>query len=191
MAEKNPRPDKPSDGEVRALLDRARTGDGPALSRLLELYGPLLSATVSRYARDLPGSEDRKDMRQELEIAFVRAVESYRTDSSDVTFGLYAKVVTRNAAVTYLRRARAGKRVRSGATRSVPAEGNVRAPRELRERLDRVRKDLSAYETAVLEKYLDGLKPAQIAAELGSSPKSVSNALARIRKKARNTEDNA
>ena len=189
MADRSRTPDRTSGEEVRALLDRARAGDAPALSRLLTLYGPLLSATVDRYARDLPGSEDRKDMRQELEIAFVRAVKTYRTDENDVTFGLYAKVVTRNAAVSYLRRAKAGKRVRSGAVRSAPAEGSAKAPRELRERLDRVRKDLSEYESAVLERYLEGLKPAQIASELGVAPKSVSNALARIRRKARNMEE--
>ena len=181
----NPYPESPSEDEIRTLLEQARSGDSPALARLLSLYQPLLSATVSRYARDLPGSEDRKDMRQEIEIAFVKAVNTFRPEERKVTFGLYAKIVTRNAAVTYLRHAGAKKRAEKGTVPKTDAKPYAIAKPISPEWARQIRRRLSAFEKQVLDLYKDGLKPAQIAAELKTGPKSVWNALSRIRRKAR------
>ena len=49
--------------------------------------------------------------------------------------------------------------------------------------LSGVRKSLSEFEAKILEYYLDGLSCREIASVVGKSPKSVDNAVQRIRRK--------
>lgn len=54
---------------------------------------------------------------------------------------------------------------------------------EFQERMDVLKGQLSGFETKILELYLNGLSYSEIAAEVNRSPKSVDNAVQRIRRK--------
>ena len=54
---------------------------------------------------------------------------------------------------------------------------------EFRERMDVLKGQLSGFEASVLRLYLNGLSYSEIAAEVNKSPKSVDNAVQRIRRK--------
>ena len=54
---------------------------------------------------------------------------------------------------------------------------------ELQEHLDTAKGQLSGFEAKILSYYLDGLSYQEIAAQVNRSPKSVDNAVQRIRRK--------
>ena len=83
-----------------------------------------------------------------------------------------------------------------GALSTARSAGNMKTViigrEELRERLDALKGQLSELEGKILPPYLSGLTCAEIAKRVGRSPKSVDNAVQRIRRKvARQTSSGA
>ncbi len=115
---------------------------------------------------------------REAEIALYQAVLSYDTAQSSVTFGLYAGICLKNRIISLLREeARAGRDKPISLTElggsSVeapmmpdPMESIVSAE-NCRLLIDRIRRELTSYESLVLSLYLGGCNAAEIAARTG------------------------
>ena len=174
------------------LLLLAKEGDGDAFARLVEEYKPMLDSAVASY-RDGLCDQDIEELHQEALLAFHRAVQSYELLYGNVSFGLYAKICVSKALVSALRQLKkyAGVVVipldeiePSELTVSDPASSVIEreSAAELRAF---IRENLSKYENSVWWMHYSGMSIDEIAESLGSTKKSVSNALARIKRKLR------
>ncbi|MBQ9735515.1 MAG: sigma-70 family RNA polymerase sigma factor [Clostridia bacterium] len=174
--------------KVQELLGRVRAGEDEAFCALADAFHPMMESLVCRSS--VP-SLDEEEQRQEARLALYHAACTYKPDHG-VTFGLYARVCVRNAIVSYLRRHHAQAQSLSPKTLDellivddtdpigtlIEAEALAR----LQKKIDGV---LSPYERSVFEHYVLGERPAAIAARLGKSEKSVSNAIFRMQSKLR------
>lgn len=177
--------------ELSVLLPSAKEGDEKAFSRLLELYSPLISASVKKYSGGLiPIDED--DLRQEATISFYKAVLAY-VDGSDTDFGHYAKICVERGLISHIRMQK--RRVPFTATldeagtvqdRDDPA-GDLIERERVGELNDKIRESLSDFENMVWSLHISGMSPSVIAESLGRDVKSINNALRRIRVKLRRT----
>ena len=183
--------------EILILISDAREGDDDAFSEISCRYEPLVESLLYRYLEG--GGYSIEDFRQEAEIALYQAVLSYDTAQSSVTFGLYAGICLKNRIISLLREeARAGRDKPISLTElggsSVeapmmpdPMESIVSAE-NCRLLIDRIRRELTSYESLVLSLYLGGCNAAEIAARTGRNKKSVENAICRIRGKIKKIE---
>ena len=133
---------------------------------------------------------------QEGMFGLIKAMREYDPDR-DASFRTFAETCIRHRLYSVVKAAAAGKH--APLNQSVPLnpslfEANVSfaqpGPEDLlidREKavslLENVRKQLSEFEVMILGFYLDGLTYREIAAAVGRSPKSVDNAVQRIRRK--------
>ena len=174
------------------LLLLAKEGDGDAFARLAEEYKPMLDSAVASYKSDLC-EQDIEELHQEALLAFHRAVQSYELLYGNVSFGLYAKICVSKALVSALRQLKKHGGVvvipldeiePSELTVSDPASSVIEkeSAAELRAF---IRENLSKYENSVWWMHYSGMSIEEIAESLGSTKKSVSNALARIKRKLR------
>ena len=147
---------------------------------------------------------DSEDLIQEGMFGLIRAIREY-DGAKAASFRTFAEVCIRNRLISALRAASRDKH--SPLNQSVPLDtpffdgnsypfGALRAPpppirRELiidrdrvAEALESTRKQLSEFEAKILGLYLDGLSCQEIAKAVGKSPKSVDNAVQRVRRKA-------
>ena len=145
---------------------------------------------------------DSEDLTQEGMFGLMNAVREYDSGKA-ASFRTFAEICIRNRLYSVLRNA-AGER-HSPLNQSVPldtpffdsnsytsgtshlAQRNPEDDLIDRERtkslLSGVRKQLSEFEAKILGYYLDGLSCREIAKAVGKSPKSVDNAVQRIRRK--------
>lgn len=171
---------------LEEILLGIRNGRHEDFDALRRKYAPLIASTAASFEQSGGGS--RVDLTEEAESALLRAALSYDIDNCKVSFGLYAKICIRNALVSF-RRAKLSRERREKS--SADAESRKRRRRteldgvDADEILERIGGELSDYERAVLLKYTDGNSAAQTAAELGTSERSVNNALYRARRKLR------
>ena len=188
--------DKVSEREELIMqILRAREGDQEAFLALREKYKPLLISQVNRHLSPEMPEQDVDELRQEALIILYNAVCNYDCSSESVEFGLYAKICIENGLASFMRSYfRRLKRV------ALPLEG-IEASAEpkgydpLQPLVDKesmadlvrmIREQLSDYENRVWWMYVSGMSVADIAKAIGSvEPKSVSNAVYRIRKKLR------
>ena len=158
-----------------------------ALCRLIrEQDRPAEEVLAARYHRVM----------QEGMFGLIKAMREYDPDR-DASFRTFAETCIRHRLYSVVKAAAAGKH--APLNQSVPLnpslfEANVSfaqpGPEDLlidREKavslLENVRKQLSEFEVMILGFYLDGLTCREIAAAVGRSPKSVDNAVQRIRRK--------
>ncbi len=183
-----------TDAETLALIDRVKQSDSVAFTLLSEKYSTVVASTAAVTSAKLSAmgktSFAVEDLRQEATLALFKAAQRYDTAMADrVTFGLYAKICIRNAMVSLLRREAALMRRQKNAEEKnthVPDIGSGIADRlALDGLLKRGRASLSEYEAKVLDEYISGKTAREIAKEVGQSPKSVSNAIYRIKVKLR------
>ena len=173
---------------VEELIRRVRTGDPAAFPALLDEYRGLVGAAVTRYGADLQ-SADREDLRQAALLALYRAALNYDLTQHEVGFGLFAKICVENALVSQLRLLHRpadeplpegffgeGKDDPAALLLAEEAAALLRA---------RIRGVLSPYENRVWDLYITGHTAAAIAAILSKEPRSVENAVYRIRRKLR------
>lgn len=174
------------------LLLLAKEGDGEAFARLAEEYKPMLDSSVAPYRAEL-SNQDLEDLQQEALLAFHRAVQSYELLYGNVSFGLYAKICVGKAIVSALRQLKKNAGVvvislddiePSEFVSGDPADSLIEKENaaELR---SFIRDNLSKYENSVWWMHYSGMSIDEIAESLGSTKKSVSNALARIKRKLR------
>ncbi len=182
------------------LCIRASSGDREAEEQLVTRYYSL----VRSCARPLfLAGGDSEDLIQEGMFGLIRAIREYDADKS-ASFRTFAEICIRSRLSSALRAAVRDKH--SPLNRSVPLDtpffdgnsysfGALRAssanPEELiidRDRvaglLESTRKQLSEFEAKILGLYLSGLSCQEIAKTVGKSPKSVDNAVQRVRRKA-------
>ena len=179
--------------DVRALILAVRSGDQDAFASLLRQYKPLIDASVARFSSDEEFVLYREDLKQEASLVFYNSILAYDLEQTEVEFGLFAKICIQNALVSVLRslKRRSAEQL-TELPESLLSVQDFEDPssRTLeRERLESlyavIRKNLSDFEYSVWQLYMSGRSTAEIAAQVRTDQKSVSNAIYRIRKKLR------
>lgn len=180
--------------QINELIHALRHGNEEAFDRLSSLYSSLVSSLVSKYSGELsPGDAELDDIHQEALIALYSAALTYDTDQREVSFGLYAKICIGNRVISAARKLRVrGEHSADLSDDVLELEDSSSDPSK---RLDdkesvrllahKVSSLLSDYERSVFARYLRDMSVSEIARSLGKSPKSVDNALVRIKSKLR------
>ena len=181
------------------LCSMASAGDTEAEALLVTRY----YAVVRACARPLfLAGGDGEDLIQEGMFGLIQAIREYRAEKA-ASFRTYAEVCIRNRLYSALRAAARDKHAplnqsvsldhpffdsnsyTSGAFDESHTDPELLiADRDYVESvLESTAKQLSEFEAKILEYYLDGLSCQEIAAIVGKSPKSVDNAVQRVRRK--------
>ena len=176
---------------------RTKYGDNDAFRRLLDAYTPMITSLVSEFSRSCPTLDISDDLKQEAAIALYFSALSYKEDKG-VSFGLYAKICTKNRLTSYVQKsiAKSLSQLISDCVddcfEDEPAADENQQPLNLlisKENCDvlkkRIRAELTDYEYRVFMLYADGETPSQISRELGKNAKSVYNTLQRVKTKLR------
>lgn len=170
------------DESLLQCLKKVQSGAPGAFAELSAQYRPLVLSLVDSFLPSMPlASLSREDLVQEANIALYRAAMRFHLEQEQVTFGLYAKVCIKNRLVSTLRRQR----------RLAKKPPKVAPDTEPSTKTDLVtlRRDygqlLTDYEKQVLALRIESYSYKEIAAKLATDPKSVDNALCRIRSKIR------
>ncbi|MBR6119649.1 MAG: sigma-70 family RNA polymerase sigma factor [Oscillospiraceae bacterium] len=172
---------------VEELL--ARCGEShEAMRELITRHTRLVRACARPFF--LAGGDD-EDLLQEGMLGLLDAIRAYQPDSG-VPFEAFAALCVRRSLISAVRAATARKH--APLNEALPldrAELQLADPeaalldREgFRTMLETLRGRLSPLERGILPLYLDGFSCREIAAKTGKTPKSVDNALQRIRRKA-------
>ncbi len=152
-------------------------------------YSRLVSRLVRRFF--LQGG-DQDDLYQEGMIGLLKAIRSYDPARSD-NFEAYASLCIRRRLYDMVRRDVRLFQREEGALQklvgysTLPESQDPEAQCVANETESEIQSALkgllSPFESAVLEPYLEGFSAAEISSRLGSKPKSVENAVLRIRRK--------
>ena len=190
-----------TDCETLELLSRVREGDNVAFEKLAEKYKSVIDSSAAKTARSMEKSglaqatEVIEDLKQEARLALYKAATKYDADGvgREVTFGLYGKICIRNALISELRRAAAKRRrhIRAmaaeeklrGTVRGDLTESVAISRIEIEDIMGKSSGTLSKYEQTVLRLYIQGKSTAEISEAVKRAPKSVNNALYRIKVK--------
>lgn len=172
------------DKKLADCLALVRSGAPGAFPELAQQYQPLALSLVDKILPKMPPANGlgREDLIQEANIALYRAATTYDASQTKVTFGLYAKICIRNRLISALRKQRRSAKKYSSATKP-----SVKANRMPDSEATKIQLDglLTKYEEQVLNLRLSGYSYKEIAKILKTDPKSIDNALCRIRKKIR------
>ena len=184
---RNPMNDSPKPSD-EALVERYRQRDSEALAELMGRYLPLVHKIALQYQEVL----DFDDLVQEGCIGLLDAVRSFHLDKH-TSFSPYAVVCVRNRMRKAVEKSRTGKArllTDSLPLDSAPVRPDPLTPEQIcidRETLAAVMEAvdtvLSPHERQILLASLSGQDYRTIAASLNTSPKSVDNALQRVRRK--------
>lgn len=185
--------DVPPDERLCVL---AREGDRDAEESLVKRYNRLVRKLARPYY--LAGG-DSDDLIQEGMIGLINAVREFDGEKR-ASFRTFAEICIRNRLYSAVRAAARDKH--TPLNQSVPLEipffdshtsicGAIPNPEDLiigqegaQDTLSDVCKQLSQFEAKILGYYLDGLTIREMAEAVSRSPKSVDNAVQRIRRKA-------
>lgn len=183
------------------LCQQAALGDRIAEETLVTRYRRLVRICARPYF--LAGG-DSEDLIQEGMVGLLSAIRMF-TPERGAAFRTYAEVCIKNRVRSAVKAASRDKHAPLNTYVSFAApslDGNADrcaystdqqhledpeaimiGREEFQERMDVLKGQLSGFETKILELYLNGLSYAEIAAEVNRSPKSVDNAVQRIRRK--------
>lgn len=175
------------------LCQLAASGNRSAEEILATRYHRLVRSCARPFF--LAGGES-EDLSQEGMFGLIKAIREY-DEEKKASFRTFAEICIRSRLYSVLKAASGGKH--QPLNQSVPLEPSVfdvssslaqGDPEDLvidREKtailLGNTHKQLSKFEASVLEYYLDGLTCREISEQVGKSPKSVDNAVQRIRRK--------
>lgn len=184
-----------------ALCLRAASGDRIAEETLVMRYNRLVRICARPYF--LAGG-DSEDLIQEGMVGLLSAIRMFNPER-EASFPTYAEICIKNRVLSAIKAASRDKHtpLNTYVSFETPSlEGNsdyyaygtdqhrlddpeaIFIGREmLQERMDVLRGQLSGFEANILGLYLNGLSYSEIAAEVNKSPKSVDNAVQRIRRK--------
>ena len=165
-------------------------GSEAALEALIRRHFRLVTACARSFF--LVGAEE-SDLIQEGMIGLLGAIRSYRAEQ-DVSFPSYAKLCIRRHMISAVRAANAEKNLplndaiplddyEEQINRMDPETAYLGKER-MEDLLAALRSQLSAFEQAVLQLYLEGFSGREIALTLHRPAKSADNAIQRIRSKA-------
>jgi len=183
--------DSNSDEALVAVIQR---GDGSedsaeAFGLLLERTLPILHARVDS-ALAHAGQGSREDLLQEGKLAFLSAVSGFQPGRG-ASFRTYLAVCVSHRVASALRRsARAYEEALPEEfllpeTRAMDPQDVFAAMEETRRIMEAMHSQLSRLERSVIEGYLAGESYEAIGRRLSVGPKTVDNALQRVRKKLR------
>jgi RNA polymerase sporulation-specific sigma factor len=174
------------------LLLEIKKGSEEAMDLLLSRYFPLVKYGIRRYF--LTGGED-EDLLQEGYIGLFKAVQTYDETKNDV-FYPFAKMCIENQLRTAVTASNRKKHLPLNTSVPMDAEENhefqsmegnpeeIILAKELEaDRAEMIEERLSPFEQKVVCLYLDGLSYMEIAEQLGKTPKSIDNAIQRVKKK--------
>ena len=172
-----------------SLVKAYRQGDNASLVFLISRYLGLIDRKLDHY---IGWSSERDDMKQEALMALLNAVQFY-DPAKEVKFSTFADRCVENSIRSSLQKRNTKKArllkdaVSIDDAREIAVQEN---PEDLyidqegyRVMLGQIEVNLSEFEKNVLFSYLEGNNYAQISTLLGSSQKSVDNALQRVRRK--------
>ncbi len=176
--------------EYKAMEDselcRLAGSDEAAYSELISRYVGMVRRLVHVYSYNL---SDCDDLVSEGIIGLMNAVKSY-DGSKGAAFSTYAYACIHNRIITALKKS--SRIINCEENLDSVSLGDGSSPESIvmdREKLSKafswMESGLSKTEKSVFEGYMSGLSYAGIAKKLGISPKSVDNALLRVRKKLR------
>lgn len=188
----------------RSLIERARAGDQAAMTRLIDRYRGFVRMKASSYF--LAGGES-EDLIQEGLIGFYKAVRDYRSDR-EASFRSFAELCVTRQIITAIKTAARNKhtplntyvsfshtRAGGGSDQEIsladilPSDpvvdpaSQVISSEELRALVQCLGDTLSELESGVLTMYLEGRSYEEIADRLDCTPKTVDNALQRVKRK--------
>ena len=184
------------------LIQTLREGDERIMDYILEKYKPLVLRKAN--AMFLIGG-DTDDLIQEGMIGLFKAIRDYRSDR-ETSFFHFAELCINRHLYSAVEASNRKKHVPLNTYVSfysqTTEEGKSLAETLLTDQMDdpeqlvieqenftafweQLREQLSALERQVLDAYLEGKNYRQIAEELGKSPKTIDNALSRIKGKIR------
>lgn len=180
------------------LIGRLHQGEEEVVEFLLEKYKPL----VKKRARTLfLAGGDQEDLLQEGMMGLFKAIREYKADRGASLETFASLCITRymlsaiessqrrkhqplNSSISF------GELENTGEESVLSTEGDPESIMLDQERtaalLEEIHGVLSSYENRVLDAYLSGQDYVQIAESLEKTPKSVDNALQRIRAKVQN-----
>ena len=181
------------------LIEKLRQGEDDITDYILEKYKPLVRKRTN--AMYLIGGEN-EDLIQEGMIGLFKAIRDYRSDR-DTSFYHFAEICINRQLYTALETSNRKKHMPLNSYISLSAQesegglrmedvllGQSQSPEQMvieQEVLQDFRKkligNLSKMENRVLALYLDGNNYIQIAGIMDKSPKSIDNAMQRIRQK--------
>ena len=184
------------------LIQKLREGDERIMDYILEKYKPLVLRKAN--AMFLIGG-DTDDLIQEGMIGLFKAIRDYRSDR-ETSFFHFAELCINRQLYSAVEASNRKKHVPLNTYVSFYSQttekGKSLAETLLTDQMDdpeqlvieqenftafweQLREQLSALERQVLDAYLEGKNYRQIAEELGKSPKTIDNALSRIKGKIR------
>lgn len=182
------------------LIEKLRQGENDITDYILEKYKPLVRKKTN--AMYLIGGEP-EDLIQEGMIGLFKAIRDYRQDK-DASFYHFAELCINRQLYSALEASNRKKHQPLNSYISLSDQDNQgavaaellvdpeRGPEQMvieqelwEEYKKRLEQNLSKMENKVLQYYLDGNHYIQIAEIMGKSPKSIDNALQRIRQKIR------
>ena len=198
MAQSQPQYDVLSD---EVLCGLSASGDRVAEEQLVMRYNRLVRVCARPYF--LVGG-DSEDLIQEGMVGLLKAIREYVPERA-ASFRRYAEVCIKNRILSAVKAASSGKhsplnhyisfetplfdgnapQYSYGAeyqSLGNPEDAFIRKER-FQERMDVLKGQLSGFEAKILRLYLSGLSYVEIADEVNRSPKSVDNAVQRIRRK--------
>lgn len=179
------------------LIQRLRAGESDIEDYLMEKYKPMVLAKA-RVMYLIGGDTD--DLIQEGMIGLIKAVRDYKKDKNS-SFYTFANLCVERQLYKAIEA--------SNRQKNQPLNGYISLSEESSEeilfdqweespeailvdkekadsRMDRIQKVLSPFENHVLELHLKGYTYIQIAEMMDKAPKSIDNAIQRIRSKVRN-----
>lgn len=171
------------------LIEAYRHGDNASLVSLISRYLGVIDGKLNRAA---VRPSDRDDLKQEALMALLNAVRFF-DPARGAKFSTFADRCMENAIRGALQQQNTKKARLLSEALPIDDAGELASgenPEDLyidregyRVMLGKIEVNLSEFEKNVLFSYLDGNNYAQIATLLGSSQKSVDNALQRVRRK--------
>ncbi len=182
------------DDRLSVFITKAAIGDQTAFHEIVKAFEPLIVSIIKKY--DIRNSDyDEDDLRQEATIALFGAVRTYNCSDYSITFGLYAKICINNRIISHLRKIKNNNipiakqdpddincNIELFGTDYNP-ENEIIDKESYKTLLNLIDKNLTSYEKSVFKFYILDKSYREIAAVLGSSQKSVDNAIYRIKNK--------
>jgi len=176
---------------INELLIAAKNGDNTAVNEILINYKHLVAAISRKYY--LLGG-DREDLVQEGMIGLFKAINSFDNSKND-SFKNYAMKIVEREIISAIRRENANKnRVLDESVliediellhNDNDPETDIITEENCKELSGEILQVLSGLEKKVVKLYLKGYLYTDIAKMLGKTPKSIDNALTRIKSKLR------
>lgn len=173
------------------ILSSAQSGDNKQTEALIRQYRNVVEAIAVKYINS-PLEYD--DIIQEGMIGLLAAIKTFN-NSKGVQFKTYAQTCINNSIQTALRKFNRKKDIPIGsvieyAEEEIPEENGVISAEDyyiagesVSMLANTLKENLSEYENEVLRLHIVGCNYSEIAKRLSKTPKSVDNALQRIKKK--------